>query len=232
MMMRRTLLTVALTVWTCAACSGEPPVDIGDHVTGSQLSDYAGMWDGYAEAVSFSPSTSDRLRLTIDDNGQGTIEFGDEPLLPPPTDPQVTYPADFASRYPGGVLDTEYRVTSGFRYPIRALQVVSDHLKLGVLPKDPFSAWCSLQTSIAIPNGDSVSYSCSTQVDLCANGFIPCTCSASGCAVVPPTSSDQPGRYAVQIAAALNERGSELTGTLLISESTREARIAIILRRD
>ena len=47
-MMRQTLLAVAATIWTFAACSGDPPVDIGDHVTGSKLSDYAGTWDGYA----------------------------------------------------------------------------------------------------------------------------------------------------------------------------------------
>ena len=39
------------------------------------------------------PDGSDRVRLTIAANGQGTFEVGNAALLPPPTDPNVGYPA-------------------------------------------------------------------------------------------------------------------------------------------
>ncbi|HEY4392953.1 MAG TPA: hypothetical protein VGP64_02775, partial [Polyangia bacterium] len=80
------------------ACSGNTPVNIGNtSMIGAQLSDYAASWDGFAETYTFSPDGSDRVRLTLDASGQGTLEIGDAALLPPPTDPNVGYPPSVSS---------------------------------------------------------------------------------------------------------------------------------------
>src|SRR5450432_936374 len=88
----RALVALLCGAGFSAACSGGGAVNIGNTaVIGSQLSDYAASWDGYAEAYTFMPDGSDRVRLTIDANGQGTLEVGNAALLPPPTDPNVGY---------------------------------------------------------------------------------------------------------------------------------------------
>ena len=131
------------------ACSGGGAVNIGNtNVVGSQLSDYAATWDGYAEAYSFMPDGSDRVRLTIAANGQGTLEVGNAALLPPPTDPNVGYPPGAAANGPGPLDPTSTGVlTEGFLYPIYAAQVQADRIQLGANPGDLYAAWCSLQTT-------------------------------------------------------------------------------------
>ena len=74
-----------------AACSDGNPVDLGHRE--AQLSDYAATWDGYAEAYTFREGSSDRVRITLDATGVGTLEVGDAPLDPVPTDPEVGLPA-------------------------------------------------------------------------------------------------------------------------------------------
>src|SRR5262245_9474401 len=77
----------ALMLLSVACSGGDPTVT----TSGNQVSDYAATWDGYAEAFTFEDG-SDRVRLTIHANGEGTIEVGDSAPLPPPTDPNVGYP--------------------------------------------------------------------------------------------------------------------------------------------
>jgi hypothetical protein len=123
------------------ACSSDKPVNIGNtNMIGAQLSDYAATWDGYAEAFTFSDG-SDRVRLTIDANGQGTLQVGDAALLAPPSDPNVGYPTD----QPGGI---EYSLIAGFLYPIYATQVQEARIQLGAVPGDLYAAWCALQTPV------------------------------------------------------------------------------------
>jgi hypothetical protein len=131
------------------ACSGGGAVNIGNtNVVGSQLSDYAATWDGYAEAYTFMPDGSDRVRLTIAANGQGTLEVGDAALLPPPTDPNVGYPPGAAATGPGQLAPASAGVlTEGFLYPIYAAQVQADRIQLGANPGDLYAAWCALQTT-------------------------------------------------------------------------------------
>jgi hypothetical protein len=147
----RTLTLVALLCGAGAplACSGGGSVNIGNtEVAGSQLSDYAANWDGYAEAYTFSPDGSDRVRLTIDASGQGTFQVGNATtLLSPPTDPNVGYPPGISvdGVSPDG---SNNGTREDFLYPIHAANVQEARIQLGIDPSDLYAAWCALQTPI------------------------------------------------------------------------------------
>jgi hypothetical protein len=60
-------------------CSSSHKVDIGEGheptaVSGESLSDYAGVWDGYAEAFTWDDGT-DHIRITLDSAGTGTLQW-------------------------------------------------------------------------------------------------------------------------------------------------------------
>jgi len=142
----RTRVLVALLCGAGAplACSGGGAVNIGNtEVAGSQLSDYAASWDGYAEAYTFRPDGSDRVRLSIDANGQGTFRVGNATtLLAPPTDPNVGYPPGISA------LGANDGPREDFLYPIHAANVQEARIQLGINAGDLFAAWCVLQTPI------------------------------------------------------------------------------------
>jgi hypothetical protein len=150
---RRTGNVISALVGAAAAlgCSGGGTVNIGSMQTvGGQLSDYAGSWDGYAEAYAFQPSGSDRVRLTLDAHGQGTLQVGDGPSVPPVTDPTVGYPP--------GIKATQTTATTldeGFAYPVHAAQVQSNRIQLGLNPEDLFASWCALQPTMYMPGARS-----------------------------------------------------------------------------
>jgi hypothetical protein len=128
------------------ACSGGGAVNIGNtNVVGAQLSDYAASWDGYAEAYTFTPDGSDRVRLTIAANGQGSLEVGNQTLVAPPTDPNLGYPP--------GTEDPKDTTTppvwEGVLYPIDGAQVQTNRIQVGIKPNDYYAAWCALQTPSA-----------------------------------------------------------------------------------
>jgi hypothetical protein len=143
----RTLAALLFGAGFSAACSGGGgTVNIGNtNAVGSQLSDYAASWDGYAEAYTFTPDGSDRVRLTIAANGQGTLEVGNQTLVAAPTDPNLGYP-------PG---NEDPPVTStpplweGALYPIYDAQVQTNRIQVGIKPNDYYAAWCALQTPSA-----------------------------------------------------------------------------------
>ncbi len=130
------------------ACSSDKSVNIGNTTPiGSRLSDYAASWDGYAEAYTFMPDGTDRVRLTIASDGHGTLQIGNLSLLAPATDPNVGYPAgasvpvDLAFRVPA--------MQEGFLYPIYSAQVQTDRIQVGIKSHDYYSSWCGLQTPFA-----------------------------------------------------------------------------------
>jgi hypothetical protein len=149
----RTHIVVALIFGAGAqvACSGGGNLNIGNTSTvGANLSDYAGTWDGYAQAYSFLPDGSDHVRLTIAANGQGTLQLGDAPLLPAPTDQNVGFPTEAAAanlisgpRSPVSILN------EGVLYPIHNAQVQTGRIQAGLKPNDYYAAWCALQTPVA-----------------------------------------------------------------------------------
>ena len=149
--MTRNQLCLALGPFFAAlACSNQGPVDLG-HNAGGALSDYAASWDGYAEAYTFMPSGSDRVRLTIDASGQGTLRVGDGTLFPPPSDPNVGYPAGSSTGPDAGTFGAgnNFVLGEGALYPIYAPQVQTDRIQLGLKPNDYYGTWCSLQTPVA-----------------------------------------------------------------------------------
>jgi len=144
-------LSVLLLAVAPAGCSngGDGNVNIGNtQVVGAQLSDYVATWDGYAEAYTFSPDGSDRVRVMIDGDGHGTLEVGNAALLPAPTDPNVGYPPGTDSNGLTGVIGPSPGLTEGFLYPIYATQVQANRIQLGANPGDLYAAWCALQTPI------------------------------------------------------------------------------------
>jgi hypothetical protein len=141
----RALLAILCCSGAPLACSGSGSVNIGNtKVVGSQLSDYAATWDGYAEAYTFTPDNSDRVRLTIAANGQGTLQVGNSALLPVATDPNVGYPP--------GAEDPSYinsfSLGEGVLYPVYGAQVQTNRIQVGIKPNDYYGVWCALQTPV------------------------------------------------------------------------------------
>jgi hypothetical protein len=143
MMIRNaTAFVLGALALTPLACSNESTVDIGGN-TGSKLSDYAASWDGYAEAFQFE-SGSDRIRIVLDANGQGTLEVGDGPMLPPP-DPDVGWPPGVTL---DGLVQNQAVLKVGFRYPIQQARVEANRIQLTVTPAELYRPWCQAQTPI------------------------------------------------------------------------------------
>jgi hypothetical protein len=152
----RALLALLSGVGIPYACSGSGAVNIGNTNTiGSELSDYAASWDGYAEAFSFSPDGSDHVHLTIDASGQGTLQVGDGALLAPPTDPNVGYPPSLGQSLPVflGPQTSATDLIEGFLYPLHAAQVQTDRIQLGIVPSDLWATWCALEPPVPVTSG-------------------------------------------------------------------------------
>jgi hypothetical protein len=248
---------VPLVAGLCA-CSGGDPVDIGDDKvirTGEKLSDYAASWEGYGEAFQFD-SGSDSIRIVLDENGEGTLNVGDAPALPPPTDPDVGYP-------PGGVGAPEIGypappggLFSGFSYTVRGAVVEDRRIRLGVNPQETFKEWCEMQTPIlddynstpeeqiyaCVPNWgfSSGSEGCSQpnpdtgedvpvdcgKLALCDLAGV-CYCTAEGCSIRDIEAGTPPQDYPVTLDAALQAEGEELEGTLSVGD-----RVIVRMTRD
>jgi hypothetical protein len=234
---RITLLLILFT--TPLACSSQDQVDIGDPI-GSNLVDYAGSWDGYAEAYAFRYGNSDRVRLSMNPNGDGTMEVGDAALLAPPTDPDVGYPVrsiDPMFAPIGGLRD-------GVRYPLHDAAVASSRIRFTVHGLDIYGPWCEIQTPVLLASG---SYSCADSTNvvglassptgdcqkiaadgsmqtvdcgkyILCSGWAICDCTASGCTA---QEGPNPGVPPVLFDAALEDDGSRLVGTLQVDGTTR-----------
>jgi hypothetical protein len=222
-----------------SACSGGDPVDIGDdsHTarTGERLSDYAATWTGYVEAGGF-PSGSDRISMTIDENGQGTIVFGEGVPPGPATDPTDSYPE------PGLPLASGFSapLVEGYPYAVIGALVEAKRLRLGAELNEVMKGWCELQTSYW--NEALQAYACVPDDFAMGGGqrdgvcFIgdpddpnnrlelpcfqvmacefsqTCSCNETGCTIETPTSY-QSCDY--QLDAALEDEGETLDGTLM-----------------
>jgi hypothetical protein len=234
--------------------SGNGTVNIGDtQVRGSQLSDYAAVWDGYAQAYTFGDG-SDHLRLTIDAGGHGVLQVGDSAPLPAPSDPSVGYPAGYQGMFgTSGIAPPN----PGFAYPIHATQVQSDRIQLGIDFNDLYSAWCGAESSFAhpthingpadygclpevqridhpanqgctayFPDGTSQAMDCG-KLSLCVLESV-CTCTVSGCTATLTSNGTPPTQYSVEIDGALDGTGSALTGTFLVQGG---ARVTVVLQK-
>jgi hypothetical protein len=148
------ILWLVPLAWAPGACSTDGPVDIGHNV--AELSDFAASWDGYAEAASFPKSGSDRVRLILHPNGEGTLELGDAAPVPPPTRAEGGYLLSGVGGSEGSV-DDAFR--DGFKYPVHEARVEVGRIRFGISPLDLYGAWCALVPPV--PNEQAASgYAC------------------------------------------------------------------------
>jgi hypothetical protein len=254
----RTYVRVAIlcSAGSLLACSGAGNVDIGNtSVVGARLSDYAASWDGYAQAYTFSPDGSDRVRLKIDASGHGTLQVGDAAVLPPPTDPDVGFPSGVRD-YP----DPTTVLAEGFLYPTYAAQVQSARVQVGINPNDLEAAWCALQTPYPLASGITLAdggghfdYTCTPtytllsptpgsascsysdgqghSVDcdkfyLCQDVFA-CDCIESTCTGRQVPTGTPVGQYPIELDAALDATGTTLTGTLNLNGT----RVTVVMQK-
>jgi hypothetical protein len=205
-------------VQACGPNNGK--VDLGASVTGASLADYVDQWEGYTEARQFVPG-SDRIRVKIGADGQGTLVLGDAHTYPVPTDPNLGYPPEDDAM---SVTGKAQMFQPGMEYPLHGVKVESKRIRFTVSMNDFYKAWCELQTPI--PTSTPGYYSCgpdgfssdgngmcfagtSTVPVNCAKALLcsqfVCTCTATSC-----TSYDD---FYVQFDAALGEEGAQLVGT-------------------
>ena len=155
---RNLVLLVSIAAFH-SACGNGRDVDIGH--TAAQLSDFAATWDGYAEAKTFDPGGSDRVRLVLDPSGVGTLEVGDGAALPTPTTAEGGYLLE--DKGLDGIGGVDELVREGFKFPVHEARVESGRIRLGIDPHEIFGAWCSL-TPPFVNSGAASGYSCGPAV--------------------------------------------------------------------
>lgn len=218
-------LAVLIPLAGAQACAQDSTVDLGKSVTGANLADYVDQWDGYTEAREFVFG-SDRVRLTIAGDGQGTLMLGEAQAYPAATNPDVGYPPNEDYML---AIDNISSFRPGFEYPVHGVKVESSRIRFNVSLYEFFGSWCRLQ--VPVPSGGSPGvYFCgpdgyhSTAVGMCAwqgadgmdkpidcskaalcAGPRICVCTATSCA---PRLDEN-----IQFDAALREEGTQLEGT-------------------
>jgi hypothetical protein len=217
---------------TMAGCADEA-VDIGDDtppaVLGASLSDYEGTWVGYAELAEWSDGTQ-TVRLQLDENGDGVLEFGEADPLPAPVADEGFPPGQPSHPMLGSTPVSG--VISGFSYPVSGAIVQSNRIRMGSSSHELYREWCELQTSELVP-GSTDAYAClggagfmwdgemcflhgegesETPIDcgLLACAHV-CQCQEEGCSV--NTDSDD-----IRMDAALESEGSELEGSFEVPQ--------------
>lgn len=230
---KQCIAIVPLALALAACSSGEGKVDLGDDATGSTaqgLAAYEGSWDGYAEAREFDGG-SDRVRITLDAEGQGTIQFGDAPTMPAFTDPDVGYPTDWQFDSAHYTDRAHMLAHEGFGYPVHDAVVSSGRLSFGFWGTDLAKDWCEAHEPLP-DYSQPVGYTCTPagygeNDGVCYSGITPetqaevecglmrtclnaCECDANSC-----TSERREGEK-MQLDGALTADGDSLVGTLLL----------------
>ncbi len=236
-MQHKTIGLVLVLATNALGCASGDPVSIGDNraKTGDSLSDYGAFWDGYIEASQFE-SGSDRVRIALDGSGHGYLEVGDQPLVSPPTDPNAAYPED--PNPPTLTPEPDRGLHEGFRYTIYDAKVEARRIRLSVVMKELYDAWCAIQTPVFnpdLPGGPA--YDCVVRSpdgrggvrngkcyagdadDEATRVEVPCVnqayCQLShlcSCTVDGCVVRDMPSQI---LDAALTADGNELTGTFI-----------------
>ena len=157
------LLTALSSTWACSSESA--PVDIGDSRTGAKLEDYAAVWEGYVEAYDFADG-SDKVKITLDASGNGTLEIGDTARWPVATNPDVGYPPGpgmsdrFENALVAGVFaQAVSKLFPGIIYPVSSATVEAARIRFSVNPWESERDWCALQTSYPVQK-PSAPYGC------------------------------------------------------------------------
>jgi hypothetical protein len=235
--MKKSVLSVTI-VTLLAGCGSQGDLDVGDETVrvGQALSDYAADWDGYGEAYQVPGDHDDRIRLTLDQNGEGTIRFGEEALFAPASDPNEAFPPTFplgsgADGYDPGVLTG---LRSGFAYAVSGAVVTAARLQFKVELAAVMESWCVLQAPEPVPgwscgaSGWTSGISEAGQYEDCSTGAETnpqpldcdvavqcshCQCDTEECHAV--------ARNSVSVDAALTNDGDMLEGTLLTVDNER-----------
>jgi len=240
-----------ITLLGAAGCSSDSPVDIGDgKKRGEALSDYVAVWDGYAEAYEFLDG-SDRVRIALDDDGNGFLEVGDSPN----PDQEST------SGGPPPTVFISPALSPGYVYPIVVASVEGTRLRLGATYPS-LGPWCEAQPPVLYdPDNTPGLYSCYPLIEGFENGMgsyqqdeengicwvtdsseafpcrVPfycwqaCGCTADGCQLA---STETPAvitygqvpeltleNSMIRMDGALNDGGDMLTGTLVSDSGHR-----------
>jgi hypothetical protein len=215
------LLSVLVPLAGLQACADNGKVDLGTSVTGASLADYVDAWDGYTEAQQFV-FDSDRIRVKITSDGQGTLMLGEAHTYPPATDPNVGYPPDEDAM---AIITKSSMFRAGMEYPLHGVKVESKRIRFTVSTNDFYKAWCELQTPV--PTGDPNVFYCGPngyvgksdgtcsvsdtgapidclKARLCLGPTV-CACTATSC-----TANTE---FSTQFDGALREDGTLLEGT-------------------
>lgn len=112
---------------------------------GSQLSAFAGSYDGEIELWEAAVSGSNRIRIELDEDGHGSVRFGDLPIHSAPDHP---YPDD-ASLPSGDSFDP--RPLETVMYPVHEPSLEDGTLEFFVEMGDLLDAFCESQTSVTPP---------------------------------------------------------------------------------
>ena len=138
---------------TAVGCSGGQ-ADIGDEGSGgnegdgsngSKLSAFAGSYDGEIELWE-ADSGSSRIRIELDEDGNGTVRFGDRPIQSAPDHP---FPDDASLLREGD--SSSGRPLETALYPVREPSLDDGTLELFVEMGDLFAPFCEAQASVTPP---------------------------------------------------------------------------------
>lgn len=239
---RRAIVPASLMLGACSA----DPVDLGDGRLGvdrSALVSYAAAWEGYVEAYQFD-SGSDRVRLVLDENGDGTFSFGDGQPWPQPTDPDTAFPFERFADPSGYSFENIPTPIEGFAYHVGGALVEDERLRAATPASQVFDAACAIQTPVlvdqSVPNGDepgpvppvaaigSPEYSCLSELGYSEGPPGSCFTGLSGQAVsctkarlcsnhceCTATLCSARAESELRLDAALNDAGDRLEGTLV-----------------
>src|SRR5204863_9228461 len=99
---------------------------------------------------------SGRVRITLHLDGHGTIQVGDSPLTPLPTDANVGYPpSPWNWRSVWGRVGEELK--PGLVYDVYQTRVDTARIRFNADYRDVYRAWCAMQT----PHSNTVDlYTC------------------------------------------------------------------------
>jgi hypothetical protein len=121
------------------------------------LPNLEGVWEGLVQGEPLGPMAAPDVTIEIvgsNTDGQpcGSVRFGEDTELPPPSDPDDYYPPSAAElfRYddPFGWSTSRVGPLSGAAYTIQDASVDGLRLSWVVAFEEPYRGWCALQTPV------------------------------------------------------------------------------------